>query len=235
MIITDAVILDGIPFVVDDETLLKRLRLTRDSEYADRVLALARQAEAVARPKALFRPAYIEAKGEDYIVADGIKLTSKLWIANTGATQRIFPYLVTCGQEIAHWAGGFDDVLDEYTADVLQDMARKAALTAVVARIDGEYRLENASSMNPGSLKEWPIQEQTPLFALFGGQHRLIGVELTDSLLMRPVKSVSGIRFAATHTFVNCRLCPRQNCPSRLAPWSGTAGEAERPDDGLAM
>jgi len=45
-----------------------------------------------------------------------------------------------------------------------------------------------------------------------------VGIELTESLLMVPQKSVSGVRFANAHDYVNCRLCPRENCPNRRAP-----------------
>ncbi len=64
------------------------------------------------------------------------------------------------------------------------------------------------------------------LFALLGDVRSAIGVELTDSLLMVPRKSVSGILFVAEETFASCQLCPRQDCPNRRAPYD--AGLFER-------
>ena len=49
-----------------------------------------------------------------------------------------------------------------------------------------------------------------------------LGVRLTDSLLMIPSKSVSGIRFPTEQTFASCQLCPRAGCPSRQAPYDAT-------------
>jgi len=47
----------------------------------------------------------------------------------------------------------------------------------------------------------------------------LIGVELTDSFLMIPNESVSGIYFPAEVRFETCQLCPREICPGRRAPY----------------
>ena len=82
-----------------------------------------------------------------------------------------------------------------------------------------KYALGRTSTMSPGSLPDWPIQAQRPLFALLGRAEELLGVRLTDGLLMVPSKSVSGIRFPTEQTFASCQLCPRAGCPSRQAPY----------------
>jgi hypothetical protein len=73
--------------------------------------------------------------------------------------------------------------------------------------------------MAPGSLTDWPLREQRPLFALLGDTEALVGVRLTDSCLMLPNKSVSGIRFPTEKHFESCQLCPRPDCPGRRAPY----------------
>jgi hypothetical protein len=73
--------------------------------------------------------------------------------------------------------------------------------------------------MNPGSLENWPISEQKPLFSLFGDVEKLIGVRLSDSFLMFPIKSVSGIYFPTESSFASCQLCPREKCPNRRAKY----------------
>ena len=75
--------------------------------------------------------------------------------------------------------------------------------------------------MSPGSLEDWPITEQTKLFSIFGDTERLIGVRLTDSMLMVPRKSISGILFPSEEGFTSCQLCDRERCPGRKAPYSG--------------
>lgn len=72
-------------------------------------------------------------------------------------------------------------------------------------------------SYSPGQYK-WTIEEQKKIFEMVDGKH--IGVELNDSCLMVPFKSVSGVYgFGPEHsidkTRVACDLCPRENCIGR--------------------
>jgi hypothetical protein len=71
--------------------------------------------------------------------------------------------------------------------------------------------------MGPGQLKDWPLEEQRPLFALLGDVEGAVGVTLSDSLLMIPRKSLSGIYFPTEIPFMACQLCPKESCPSRKA------------------
>jgi hypothetical protein len=73
--------------------------------------------------------------------------------------------------------------------------------------------------MNPGSLPDWPLEQQRVLFELLGDTRKTIGVELTESLVMVPIKSVSGILFTNEEEFASCRRCSRQGCPGRRVPY----------------
>jgi len=86
--------------------------------------------------------------------------------------------------------------------------------------------------MSPGSgdVDVWPIEQQRELFALFGGGAKDIGVELTDSYLMIPNKTVSGIRFPAGTDFRTCQVCRREICESRSAPFDRELWERIRGD-----
>jgi hypothetical protein len=74
--------------------------------------------------------------------------------------------------------------------------------------------------MAPGSLSDWPIEEQGPLFGLLGDVKASIGVRLTRNLLMLPAKSVSGFYFPTEVSFYSCQLCPRKRCESRKAKYN---------------
>lgn len=69
------------------------------------------------------------------------------------------------------------------------------------------------------SLADWPLPEQRPVFSILGDVTEAIGVRLTDSFLMIPHKSVSGIQFSTVETFESCQLCGREVCPARRAPY----------------
>ena len=48
-----------------------------------------------------------------------------------------------------------------------------------VKRVEARYEPGKLSSMSPGSLEDWPISQQRPLFSLFGDVEAKIGVKLT--------------------------------------------------------
>lgn len=215
----NTVILDEIPFSLDMLQLFRRLRLKENSEYGERVRELTSQAVRIARPKALYGKFDVEAVGEELIRAGGVTFTSSILREKLKESEAIFPYIATCGREVAQWANSFNDFFDDFIADVIQDMVRITAADAVFRAIDETHKLIHASNMNPGSLPNWPLSQQRQLFDLFGGLTSQIGVELSDSLLMAPVKSVSGIRFGAVERFVNCQLCQKKQCPNRKVPY----------------
>ena len=94
-------------------------------------------------------------------------------------------------------------------------------MSCLAGRLEERFGLVSLSNMSPGSLEDWPIAEQTKLFSIFGDTESLVGVRLTESLLMVPRKSISGILFPSEEGFIACRLCERERCPGRRAPFSG--------------
>ncbi len=213
----DTIVLDEIPFEMDIEMLMKTLHVKEGSSYVKRLEPLVEQALTLARPKAMYRIAFIESKEEDAVVVDGIQLRSRVLRVNLENVQRLFPYVATCGVELETWANSIDDLLQRYWGEVINEMALRVAIKHLNHDVEERYRPGRTSSMSPGSLGDWPIQAQRPLFQLLGDPKETIGVELSDSLLMIPTKSVSGIRFPTETSFASCQLCPRDRCPSRQA------------------
>jgi hypothetical protein len=212
-------VLDSIPFHADREALAKRLRLSPDSDAWPEVLAMVEHAEAIGRPKALYGVGYIEERGDDYIVVDGERFTSRVLRVNVGDAHRVFPFLATCGQELETWGEGLDDVLQSYWSEAIREAALRAASAALVEHLNATFAPGKTSAMNPGSLADWPLQQQRPLFRVLGDTEALVGVRLLPSNLMVPSKTVSGMRFATEETFESCMLCPRPDCPGRRSPY----------------
>jgi len=215
----EAVLLDGTGFNIDLAQLLARLHIDATSSDAARIAHLAAQAEALARPKSLHRIAYIDSRTDDGVVINGIAFTSRVLRVNLDQPRCVLPYLATCGEELERWSAGQVDMLDRYWADEIKQAALSWACARLNEHISGQYQLGSSATVSPGSLTDWPIEQQRPLFDLFGERVRDVGVQLTDSFLMIPNKSVSGIRFANEENFASCRLCPRAKCPSRSAQY----------------
>lgn len=212
------VILKDISFEIDEPELLERLHVDEASIFLEDIRSLSRDAVAIARPKGLYVLAAVEHRSDDSVALDGVAFTSRVLRVNLEGVYRAFPFLATCGRELEDWSRSLDDPLHQYWADAVKEMALARAIRALGEHLAAAFQTGPPATMNPGSLPDWPITEQRPLFSLFGAAADVIGVALTDSFLMSPVKSVSGLWFQTDKGFVNCQLCPREDCPNRRAP-----------------
>jgi len=211
-------VIDAISFEPDVETLLASFRVDRNGPDCRTIARLCKEAQEIARPKFIYKVAFIEDRGEDFVVIDGVRFKSRVMSVNLSRLNRVFPIIATSGREIEEWSKGIDDMLQRYWADQVKEMALRSAVKQGLEAIDKKYQLGKTAYMSPGSLEDWPLTEQTGLFALLGNRVSDIGVELTESFLMLPPKTVSRIMFATEADYQNCRLCPRKNCPNRRAP-----------------
>ena len=215
----DAIALDNIPFRVDFEVLLKRLHVEEGSRYAEEVIKLTGEAEDVGKPKALYKMAFIESQGEDWVNIEDVLFTSRVLRVNLSSTHRVFAYIATCGVELDDWARALSDMLHRYWSETIREMALSSATSCLNEHLTACYGLGSTSTMSPGRLSNWPLREQRPLFSLLGNPDDAIGVQLTDSFLMIPTKTVSGLRFPTEENFESCQLCSRKGCPSRRIPY----------------
>ncbi|MBN1249350.1 MAG: vitamin B12 dependent methionine synthase [Anaerolineae bacterium] len=212
-------VLDDIPFAPALAPLKKRLRIKDGSRSEAELAALLPAAAAIAKPKALYRLVYIDEKAPEAVTLSGVTLHSRILRVNLEAAHRAIVYVVTCGTELHAWGEGLDDMVHQYWADTIKEMALGAAIQTLHAHLAACYELGKTAAMSPGSLADWPIREQRPLFKLLGDPEAAIGVKLTESFLMIPNKSVSGIRFPTEESFESCQLCPRESCPGRRAAY----------------
>jgi len=213
----DVVILDDIPLAVSVDRLAPRLHVAaRTRDYQD-LGALLEQAKQVARPKAMYRVVFIEERGEDNNVVNGVRLTSRVLRMNVEYNERLFAQLATCGTELDEWTASLDDALWSYWGEAIKEVALSCATKELGCDLERRYAATRCSSMAPGSLPDWPLRQQRCLFRLLGDVEKAIGVRLTTSMLMVPNKSVSSVRFETETDFVSCALCPRERCPRRRA------------------
>jgi hypothetical protein len=212
------IVLDTIPFTVDRAAVRKTMGLPAEGS-SDGLDELAAAAEKIARPRVAFKLAYIDSRDGDLTVIDGITFTSRVLRVNLDPVHRVFPHVVTCGREIESWSEAYSDPLEMFAADAIKEQALGAAFAFLQAHLGKAYGVTAVSHMNPGSLPDWPLPQQVPLFQLLGDVEALIGVHLKESFLMVPTKTVSGIFFPTESRFESCQLCPREDCPGRRAPY----------------
>ena len=199
----------------------KLMAMTND-EFEDELSEMLDEAEALAEPAVLFGVCGAESK-DSHAWVNGVEILSDLAAEKLGGLNRCFPYVGTCGTALEEWSKQYaGDLLAEFWADEIKKYYVRKIAGAYFAFIKEQYHTSgHLTGLNPGSVVAWPISGQGELFAVLGGREFVkdsIGVIYTDSFLMLPSKSISGIAFESESFYENCQYCPLVNCPGRRAP-----------------
>jgi hypothetical protein len=208
-------ILNPIAVQVDLGAIKKSAHVPEGEEH--RLQSLISAAHSVMTAKAVYKVSYIDAKAEDSVIIGGVLFKSKVLRKHLDKVERVFPYVVTIGKEVEDLEKTSGDALEKYYLDLIGNAAVVKARDHLKSRLANRYGLGGLSYLGPGQLKDWPLEEQSPLFSLLGDVESAVGVTLSESLLMIPRKSLSGIYFPTEIPFMACQLCPKENCPSRKA------------------
>lgn len=196
-----------------------------DSEEAELIKSMSEEALAAAKPKALYAIAEITEITDIYAVVGGRRFDSSLMSRNFKGQKYVYPFICTCGTEIEEWSLKYTDPLEEYIADGIKlYIHRLLSIRFKDHMIKNYAEGSDLAVMNPGSLKDWPIENQPALFDIIGNVYEDTGVVLTESYLMVPSKSTSGIFFKNSGEYHNCTYCPKSLCPNRSAPFEGENG-----------
>ncbi len=209
-------ILNSIPVQVDLRSIKKNAHAP-EGEEEKRLLSLIEAAHSVMAAKAIYKVSYIDSKADDSVIIEGVPFRSKVLRKHFDKVERVFPYVVTIGAGLEDMEKASGDPLEKYYLDLIGNAAVVNAREHLKKRLSTRYALQGLSYMGPGQLKDWPLEEQRPLFSLLGDVKSAVGVTLSDSLLMIPRKSLSGIYFPTEIPFMACQLCPKESCPSRKA------------------
>jgi hypothetical protein len=215
-------VLRDIPFSLDAEALLEQARVERGSEDEAAFRALVDLARETGRPKAAYAVAFVEAREGESVTLGGATFTSRALRKNLEAAERVFPLVATCGAEMDAAFTGKGDLLQVFWWDLIKTRLLHAANRRLDEHLHRRFRLGKTSVMRPGSgdAAVWPIEQQRPLFALLGDVEGAIGVRLTESCLMMPNKTTSGVLFPTAKDFRACEVCHRDPCPSRQVPFN---------------
>lgn len=213
--------LHDIPFSLGTDELMREQRIQPGTEMARTFSALLAEVTEVGRPKAIYEVSYLEDKAEDSVALNGVRFTSRALRRNLDEVERVFTYVATCGAEADAVVGAENDLIQAVWLWTIRERLLDAARDHLMAHLADRYRLTHTATMHPGSgdADVWPIEQQQELFSIFGDVETLIGVRLTDSMLMVPTMSESGIVFPTESDFASCQVCHREGCPRRHAPF----------------
>jgi hypothetical protein len=208
-----------IPVKLRIEMVQARLR----APSPEAIAPLLSEALSLAEARAGFAVAYIEEKRPGEVVIDGCRFRSRVLRKNLDGVGRVFPAVVTIGGRLEQRADRSRDLLEKYYLDMIGNLILAEARAHVTRQLCRRFAIDTLSWMSPGSLEDWPLEEQGPLFALLDRAQAAAAVHLTESFLMLPRKSVSGLFFPSETTFFSCRLCPRERCEGRKARYDEQA------------
>ncbi len=184
-----------------------------DTELVEKLFG---EAKSCAGPIGGYLEAIPEDPGTKTVSLHGEILHSRLLARHLSSQDRVFPFVATCGQELSAWVDSKSDLMENYLAHILAEKATHLIAEELRRDIESKYTLENLSRMQPGSLPDWPIEQQGPLFHILDSIPQKIQVQLTETYLMLPTSSLSGIFFQDPEGFISCQLCSRK-CPRRKA------------------
>jgi hypothetical protein len=216
-----------IPVTIDREQVMRFLGSNERTRaaMAKHLDDLTPMVQAAVKARGMFKVARVSNRGDDWVEIEGVRLTSKVLTKSLENTDTVFPYLFTSGKELDKLPVSPQEHMRYFCLDALKMNASLQAAAYFMNYIQKKYALPRITHLHPGEFADFPIEQQVPLFSLFHDTESLIGVKLTSTKTIQPVKSGSGIVFSNNTSFESCALCLQARCPGRRAPYSPKLAE----------
>ena len=214
--------LTDIPFSLDVESIKAQAHVDDGSNHAMDLLSLIELAQEIGNPKAAYAACFITGRDGDKVHVEDVCFRSRTLARNLESIERVFPLVATCGHELDLAFPDKGDILKAFWWDLIKSRLLGAANKYLQEHLHQKFRLGKTAIMRPGSgdASVWPIEQQEGLFFLLGDVQGAIGVHLTESFLMVPNQTNSGLMFPTETDFQSCEMCHRDNCPLRHAPFN---------------
>lgn len=190
-----------------------------DSMICDRVEGMIAEIADIANPRYIYN--LVDAGPEDRtcVTAGNVRfMTGRVIAPFFAAGEKIAVFVATTGVEFEEWLHGIKrkgDILDEFMADSIGSAFAEAV--ALKTAFDMELEQEAlgnciSNSYSPGYCG-WNVKDQRKLFSLLPPYP--CGVTLSDSCLMTPIKSVSGLISVGSNVRKHpygCEICDKEGC-----------------------
>lgn len=201
----------SVPLDFSAEEFAALCRIKKDSsafEALEDALPLIRQYGA---PKAIVKWANVDRINGDETTIEGVTFQSKVVADKLRETPRVFLSVVTAGEELER-SGAFEDdpFLNTYDGALLFYASKY-----MIGFMKDRFGFDGSSMLSPGSLPDWPIQNNFALFDMIGNVDE-IGVTLNEAGYIKPWNSGSHIHFSGDG-YQNCSLCKKFDCIGRRA------------------
>jgi len=95
----DINVFDNFDFIIDIEKVKKKMGLEEEEDHL-LIEEYCNAAQRIARPKVAFGVAYLNELGQEHIKLGNVEFNSRLLAENLKETNKVIPYILTCGREI---------------------------------------------------------------------------------------------------------------------------------------
>ena len=210
------------PVAISQEALCSVLGNEATDDRVETIDRLRVAGSEIANPVGLYIPFHPELENGEMLI-NGVRFSEPFIYSMLSGSDIVVPYVATCGVEIDTWSEHFENPFERLVLDKFRELCLFQLRDKLLDTVKAQFFdiTKNISAINPGSLAEWPLAGQIPLFKILGSVTEDIGVSLTDKLWMIPIKSVSGFLFQSDEAYENCQLCPRPDCPNRRVDYIG--------------
>lgn len=199
-----------IPFTPDLAKISQHLRLDHPS---DEIYSIVDDLEKMNGFTSLYARTAIESSDVFQIMVEGHPFSSAIkgYLEN----KQFYPYIITGGSDFDKYYPAEDNMLLRYYCDEIKVLALMEAGDSLREAIRREFQEINLNTINPGTTRGWPLDDQKSLFDLLGNPAESLGVTLTENFMMVPTKTMSGIFYPSEKPVSNCSLCDMHTCGHR--------------------
>lgn len=157
---------------------------------------------------------------EGYIdIAGGTLLAGRQICGYLKESTKVALFLCTAGSiftEQTHLYQQQGDFLEAYIVDAIGSITVEKAMDDIQSHLSNEMKLQgfNISNRYSPGYCNWALTSQNELFRIIGDDNNL-GITLSESCLMQPIKSISGIIGIGTNIkkrAYSCSICKNEEC-----------------------
>jgi hypothetical protein len=210
-----------IPISIDRAEIVKWFKSERTRPIMEKHLdELIPMVQNAVHAKALYRVACVTARGDDWLEIENVRFTSKVLSKNLATVDTVFVSLITCGKELDELPVPPKDHMRYLCLETIKTHVIYKAGEYLINHIKEKFNLPDITHLHPGEFADLGIEQQVPLFSLFTDPEKAIGVKLTATKTLQPLKSASSIMFYNGPSFQSCELCLQANCQGRRAAYN---------------
>lgn len=183
---------------------------------AEAVFALLKEAEEKIHPSCYFTIRDVRISGNEICTGNTVFETGKIIARLMKGAERLALFVATAGREFEAWTQTLKkegDYLNQYIVDSIGTCIVEKTGDYLEKLLEAEIGdTKHTNRFSPGYCG-WHVSEQRKFFALL--PENICGIELKESCLMIPIKSISGIIGIGTNVktkLYSCHVCDMKSC-----------------------